>query len=899
MRTHRALQHIFYVVALFMGGTLAQCAFAQTNIAPNGTGYRWWRNTTAPSNGNRVAATGINDNNVNTDVSLSNGADDRTNAWEAGGVVWTTAQAPITSVEFINGTWTEVENGAFTANLRLQTSADGTVWTDTNWVATPAYAYDSETTEGVTYRFIGTAPLENCRGIRVVGQVRTENAISWFANIREVRVFTGSSRPTAPQNLRAFSRFAGMRLTWQLVTGAVSYNVYRATTSGGTGQLVGKVTGATFVDTGLVNGNIYFYTVRGRNSVGLGEASREIAAVPNQQNSIGAGIEGLADWSRSNVFADLMKQARVFGSPAQPWTGTIRVDANGWPREDFGVILGTWPGMRNVGGTYRVSFQCATIPTIGFPASAGRMQNVVRDSTTGTVTGDLIYPEGAEQLFMSFTGTQGGVRNLRVLRPGYTANDLFTRPILSHLSRFLTLRFMDFTNTNNNETREWSDRTLPGAPSYAATRGGVPWEVCIDLCNLLGKDAWINVPHQASENYVRQLATLFRDRLNPNLRVFVEYSNEVWNWGFQQAHWNRDQATAEVRAGNSPLNYDNINADGYWAARRIGKRIKEISDVFRAAYGTQAFLARVRPVLCTQVVWPELWLVEPLRFLQDNYGAPDRFLYAAAGAPYFSLGDDQNRENMTTDDVLAALTRSVDWWRNGRTLENNATVARYYNLRYMAYEGGPDTFGGGSISAKREASLDPRLRDLCVRYLQLWFSYGFDTFNWYVAGATSYDTPFGTWGLTNDMANQIAPKILAIDAVRQQEKIALTQGSVIPGSVNARRHAFREDNWASQPALALRNNDWRGPFRDYLIRVPQAGRYQLDLHSSTIVNGVQVQVILNNSDLGTLNIPNTGSMTTFRYTGRLSVDLPEGMNVIRIRLATTNGCDVNAIRITP
>ena len=54
----------------------------------------------------------------------------------------------------------------------------------------------------------------------------------------------------------------------------------------------------------------------------------------------------------------------------------------------------------------------------------------------------------------------------------------------------------------------------------------------------LQKDIWINVPVAASDDYVRELALLLRDNLDPNLHIYVEYSNEVWNWDFSQAHWN-------------------------------------------------------------------------------------------------------------------------------------------------------------------------------------------------------------------------------------------------------------------------------------------------------------------------------------------------------------------------
>lgn len=33
------------------------------------------------------------------------------------------------------------------------------------------------------------------------------------------------------------------------------------------------------------------------------------------------------------------------------------------------------------------------------------------------------------------------------------------------------------------------------------------------------------------------LALLLRDTLDPGLKVYLEYSNEIWNWQFEQTHY--------------------------------------------------------------------------------------------------------------------------------------------------------------------------------------------------------------------------------------------------------------------------------------------------------------------------------------------------------------------------
>lgn len=626
-------------------------------------------------------------------------------------------------------------------------------------------------------------------------------------------------------------------------------------------------------------------------SLSMAMAASAIAQAP----PLGAGLEGIADWSRSNAFADLVKQSRGFGTPGQPWAAPVAVDKNGWPTEDFGIILGSWPGMKKIGGTYAISGICKTKPTIETTASPGQIKNLAWKSSDGTFTAKLDYPEGGEQLMLTFRNTGGGVRGLKVMRPGYAGSAVFTTPFLDHLRRFSTLRFMDWTATNGNPSVNWPERTQVAAPTYA--RGGVPWEVCADLGNALHKDIWINVPAMANAAYVKNLATVLAKRVDPSLHIYVEYSNEVWNWGFQQAQWNLAQAKAEVAKGGSPLNSDGNANEGVWAARRIVKRIKEISDVFRTAFG-DSYGARVRPVLATQVSWPSHWLVEGLAFADNHYGGANKFLYACSGAPYFNLGEAKDSNDLTPTQVLDALDANVEAMKTDSNLEACATMTRFHNLKFVAYEGGPDTFGDKSVAAKRDASLDPRMKTISAKYLKVWYGYGFDLFNWFVAGATDYNTPYGTWGVLNDMSNTAAPKLAAIDAtLARTSPFPVTQGMAIPGTVDARKCMFRDANWADQSPLELSAGDWRGPWRDYLLRATSAATYTIRLNATALQSGAKVQVWMNGGLLGTVAVAQSAT-GAYKATAPITVKLGQGIQALRLKLDGTVDCRVRDVKFT-
>ncbi|MDD1766180.1 MAG: fibronectin type III domain-containing protein, partial [Methanomassiliicoccales archaeon] len=96
---------------------------------------------------------------------------------------------------------------------------------------------------------------------------------------------TPATLPTAPQNLQASAGDTQITLTWlePLSNGGLAvtnYRIYRGTTSGGEVLLttIGNV--LTYVDTGLTNGQTYYYVVSATNSVGEGPQTSEISSVP-------------------------------------------------------------------------------------------------------------------------------------------------------------------------------------------------------------------------------------------------------------------------------------------------------------------------------------------------------------------------------------------------------------------------------------------------------------------------------------------------------------------------------------------------------------------------------------------------------------------------------------------
>jgi hypothetical protein len=491
------------------------------------------------------------------------------------------------------------------------------------------------------------------------------------------------------------------------------------------------------------------------------------SAAPTYPGQIGVGVS--MGWNMP--FVDTAKTLRPFELATG---GVAPTDENGWPTSDARTVLWdmrpveAWAGnvddpeqfTPNMAGTYKLSFTGQA--TLGRVDGVFEVQNQRYDEASNTTTVDLVIPASADAtnniVFIDFSATKrmpssptgSGITNLRVIRPGYPANtdQVFHTPFLNALksANFSTLRFMGWSETNNNHgdhpTRlEWSERKLPTDATqspWGAKKDGGAWEHVIALSNTTGKDVWINVPVNATDDYVRQLATLVKSDLNPNLKVYIEYSNEVWNWSFPQATWNRLNAEAQG------LNY----IKGY------AKRTAEISKLFAEVFGQSAMNNRVRVVNAWQVGWnpPDFQYNEQMEYINDNFGPPNQYVWGVAVAPYHNC--EPVCKTGSPQEILDAMRASSDASVEAR--KKVKAVADTWQLPggMLAYEGGSDTGGGDktNVANKIAAERAPGMKDIMVRDLRdNWFPHGGGLFM-YLEMTSGYNR-YGSWGLTDDVTN--------------------------------------------------------------------------------------------------------------------------------------------------
>lgn len=499
---------------------------------------------------------------------------------------------------------------------------------------------------------------------------------------------------------------------------------------------------------------------------------------------IGVGLDGIGGVALE--FPNVTLTAGAWQSVAN--SGNLATtDAMGWPTEDFRVVFfdhrpfNAWNNapddpekyVVDPSGTYSLSFKGQATLTSWCDAPI-LFQNQQYNPVNNTTTVDILFPPGGGPnaalignygfFMLNFLQTDyengsPGVKEIRLIRPGYPHNtpQIFRTAYLNALSPFSTLRFMDFIRTNNSDggypnTLSWNERQQPNAPRY---KQGAPWETIIALANYTGKDIWINIPVDADSLYVVNLAMLMHTTLRPDVNIYLEYSNEVWNGGFSQFQYNyaavlQSPEDADIRA-STPF-------DDRRRARRVAKQVIKFGKIFENVMGVSvSSRTRIRPVFAWQIGGWLPWYEDVLNWINTTYGTPKEYIFGIASAPYFSEGSAD--PNATPQEIVAAMSATSD--ENVPRIQILAQYAAQWGLKHLQYEGGPDNGGGSTtnIGNRITANRLPEMKTAILHnYQDNWFSENAngtalpgtnDLINYFVlSGKVSR---YGCWGATEDL----------------------------------------------------------------------------------------------------------------------------------------------------
>jgi hypothetical protein len=480
------------------------------------------------------------------------------------------------------------------------------------------------------------------------------------------------------------------------------------------------------------------------------QTARTGFGVDRPDTAVGVNLAPMVHWATEALWVDLFKMS----SPWLPqrvstndWdTGeTLNLTAEGWiaslnPDQAAGTIFMIGTGGRYLGGRFVCLYR-------GEGQLEFRWDARAVSSQPGRVELDVTPGNGGIYIKQLATNPANPLRDIRFVPAAHELSYLvrpFREEALAPWRSSRVFRFMDWQHTNNSSVANWADRPLPNWKSQDNAKG-VALEHLIELANAAEVDPWFCLPHLATNDFVTRFATMVRDRLDARAKVYVEYSNEVWNGQFD-AYWH---AQAEgLRLG--------FSSDPYEAALRwYSYRSVQIFEIFRGVFGGTSRLVRV---LGSQHVNP--WVGTTMMDWQNAYQKCDALAIAAYAGTL--LGNPENAgwvTQLTPAEIVvrAAMTipGSMAW------VKQNADEARARGMRLIASEAGAHVVGNGNAVYNNlltqklmAANRDPLMEAFYDLFLSAWRQAGGTTLVHF--NSTSAYGNFGNFGLLEHFGQPLA-----------------------------------------------------------------------------------------------------------------------------------------------
>lgn len=486
---------------------------------------------------------------------------------------------------------------------------------------------------------------------------------------------------------------------------------------------------------------------------------------------LGINLAGTADWNTELPFADVFRESREWISQrnGESWGKgpTLALDARGWIRrlelDCFAetplctIEEGHYPS-----GVYTVRYDGTG--EIGF--SKGRI--VARQP--GEIQVEIDSRDGGFFLRLLKTDPDDYVRNIRVFLPDCAdiseKTGAWNPAFLTRWRGMRAIRFMDWMHTNGSQVARWSER--PQMSDATWTVRGVPLEMMCELANRLEADPWFCIPHLADDDYVRNFAQQVKKRLLPRRKVYIEYSNEVWNGQFEQNRYAAEMGQ-KLRFAEKPW-------EAAWCYTAV--RSVEIFAIFEDVFGGTQRLVRVLP---SQAANP--YVSEQILKFRDAYRHADTL----AIAPYMGVSipkeDTEKYIALELDGVLRemeerVLPECVEWMRGQKK------IADQYGLTLTAYEAGQHLVGlwGANDNEKLNeilyaANRSEKMGELYEKYYAAWQEIGGDLLC--VFSSTGRWSKWGSWGLVQyaDEDGNDYPKYAATMRTMQKWNAAIEGGA--------------------------------------------------------------------------------------------------------------------------
>ena len=499
--------------------------------------------------------------------------------------------------------------------------------------------------------------------------------------------------------------------------------------------------------------------------------ANSVQAAPGHR--LGYNTSGMHQLASSNPFIDIFKVSRGWITSCRfDWqknraidpgctkknsfntkeSEKVSVDANGWPtrlpsraeRPIFTSINAIWdmPADFPVGRHFVTYRGDADIEIQGDV-------EIIRQ-VPGRIDFNLRSAKRSLRLHITRINPRNYIRDIKVIPQKYAniyKKQTINPEYLRSVRPFNAIRFMPWQNTKDTNLSRWKDRSTLRSAFYNHD-AGVPIEAMIDLANAANASPWFSIPHKATDRFVQNFAYTVKKRLKHNQKVYVEYSNEIWNNMYPATHYAAKMGLKLWPRGKLKIKNPHTRRL-FLALNYNAKRSKEICSIFKRNLGNRAVC-----VVSAYGSAPQMG--EELMTCPLAGGDCYKHFDAYAVAPYFGdyIARIENRNlvkrwarqgnrgmSLLFKEILYGGLAKANY--QGGAIKNaiedrvkkNVDLARKYGVKLLAYEGGqhllrvdrPHVIYDPKIfSFFADANLDPRMGTAYSKYLHAWHRAGGD-----------------------------------------------------------------------------------------------------------------------------------------------------------------------------
>ncbi len=484
---------------------------------------------------------------------------------------------------------------------------------------------------------------------------------------------------------------------------------------------------------------------------------------------LGINTADVREDTSSIQFLNLFKSAIPF-SETVPWGSSkdVEYDKEGWPtnlhggkagtkflnrlpantiREGFYTVLYNGEGEIFYGNDARLIVHRPGKDIIEIKSGKDQILNAslfIKKTTADNPIRDIqILPEG---------GVCKGQEHIRILaaedckKSEFLAFEdnydtlLFNPDYLDFMKDFQVIRFMNMSGMTRNPVENWNDRNHVNKATWGGRAGlysrGAPVEIMVALANQTKANPWFSMPYKANDEYIKNFAIYVKAHLDPKLKAYIEYSNEVWNPIFIHHDYAIEKGmAANLDAKKSPAGYK-------WYSRRS----VEVFKLWEDAFGGSDQLIRVMGSWASNQN-----MTSQILSFEKAYEHTD----AVAIGPYVSAHPKVLRKANNVSEVFKAMMDKKSKWGMASIIsyiKKQEKVAKSYGVDLIAYEGGQHLVDWNTRKVDESpnpllyaANRDPRMGVIYDELLREWRRSGGKLF--VAFSAPRIYSWYGSWGI--------------------------------------------------------------------------------------------------------------------------------------------------------